>query len=384
MIPEKKYAYHPAPLVKRLAGWRRLATGSIPALACTLLMLTPPPALAGEPGLRHTAGADRVTTTGTVKKGLTAIPHTWHSARLIASEQSAIATNVQANELGVVPVFAYHQIVANPRNPFDRTPGELFQEFTRMARENYVPVTAAEYVSGHIDIPAGTHPVVLTFDDSSPSQFALDPMGNPKKGTAVEILFRVAREYPRFRPVATMYAKRNPFAGGSEAGTMLRWLVSHGFEVGNHTCSHPDLSQLPEDGVRREIACEQKSVEQLTGVAPVTLAYPYGAAPKDRSWAIRGEADGVTYNLAGIFTADQRPSPSPFAADFDPFAIPRIGGGKINEDGSISYRLMAWLAWLDQHPAERYTSDGDPSMISFPPSSRSHLAEKFQSLGNPH
>lgn len=383
MTPEKKYAYHPAPPVKRPAGRRRLATGSIPALAGALLMLTPPPALAGEPGQRHTAGTGRVTTPGTVEKGLTAIPHAWHSARLIASERSADATKVQANELGMVPVFNYHRIVADPQSPFDRAPSDFLRELTRLAEENYVPVTAAEYASGRIDIPAGTHPVVLTFDDGSPSQFALDPAGNPKKDTGVEILLRVAREHPQFRPVATIYVNRNSFAGGSEAGTMLRWLVSHGFEIGNHTCSHVNLSQLPEDGVRKEIACEQERIYQLAGIRAVTLAYPFGARPKDRSWAIRGEALGVSYDFAGIFTVDQEPSPSPFAANFDPFAIPRIGEGKMNEDRSISYRSTAWLDWFEQNPAERYTSDGDPSKISFPPSSRSRLAKKFQTLGNP-
>ena len=29
-------------------------------------------------------------------------------------------------------------------------------------------------------------------------------------------------------------------------------------------------------------------------------------------------------------------------------------------------RLSFWLAWFDQHPDDRYVSDGDPDTIAFP------------------
>ena len=96
----------------------------------------------------------------------------------------------------------YHQITPSPASVYDRTPDDFRAELQRLARENYVPVTADEYATGHIDIPAGTHPVVLTLDDGSSSQFSLDASGKPAPDTAVGILLDTASQHPGFRPVA--------------------------------------------------------------------------------------------------------------------------------------------------------------------------------------
>jgi hypothetical protein len=122
--------------------------------------------------------------------------------------------DVRANELGAIPVLMYHRLVAQPRSVYDRTPDDFRAELERLAREGYVPVTTAEMAAGRIDIPAGAHPVVLTFDDGDPSTIALGPDGEPAPGTAVRILLDVAAAHPGFRPVASMYVNAEPFGGG--------------------------------------------------------------------------------------------------------------------------------------------------------------------------
>src|SRR5690606_25521735 len=121
------------------------------------------------------------------------------------------AARVKANELGQIPVLMYHRIIDKPQTTDDRTPAQFRAELERLAKENYVPITAAELVTGKINIPAGKHPVVLTFDDSSPSQLTLDAMGTPKANTAVAILREVAAAHQGFRPVATFYITRDMF-----------------------------------------------------------------------------------------------------------------------------------------------------------------------------
>src|SRR5438067_3161216 len=78
---------------------------------------------------------------------------------------------VHANELGLVPVLMFHQLVAHPQSRYDQTPAQLKAELNQLAADNYVPITASDFVTGNIDVPAGKHPVVLTFDDSTTSQF---------------------------------------------------------------------------------------------------------------------------------------------------------------------------------------------------------------------
>lgn len=292
---------------------------------------------------------------------------------------STLARQVRANELGQVPVIMYHRIVTDPESPLDRTPEELRAELTRLAREGYVPITAAEFARGRIDVPAGRSPVVLTFDDGTPGHFALDERGEPRPDTAVGVLLEVARRHPGFRPVATFYVNSDPFQMGDRAAEGLRWLADHGFEVGNHTWSHADLSALDKKGVQREIGRLEERIAALSGRRTTTLAYPFGAKPRRGSWARAKEGE---YSFRGIFLAGWRPSVSPFHADFDADSIMRIqSAGKIPDNDCRRYCSAAWLDWLRDNPQERYVSDGDPGTVSFPAGRAQDLAADYRRYG---
>jgi len=58
------------------------------------------------------------------------------------------AARVKANELGQIPVLMYHRIIDKPQTTDDRTPAQFRAELERLAKENYVPITAAELVTG--------------------------------------------------------------------------------------------------------------------------------------------------------------------------------------------------------------------------------------------
>ena len=56
---------------------------------------------------------------------------------------------------------------------------------------------------------------------------------------------------------------------------------------------------------------------------------------------------------------------SPFVKEFDRRPIQRIqSNGKKGE--CRKWCSQYWLEWLDKHPGERYTADGDPERISIP------------------
>ncbi|MBO2449733.1 polysaccharide deacetylase family protein [Actinomadura barringtoniae] len=298
-------------------------------------------------------------------------------AKLAAATPAAVAA--KANELGEVPVLMYHRIMKKPEASLDRSTKELHDELTRLAKEGYMPITAAEFVSGRIDVPAGKHPVVLTFDDSTPGHFGLDAQGNPKPDTAVSIILDVAKQNPGFRPVATFYLNKDLFLLGPQESAGLKWLIQHGFEVGNHTVTHPDLSRMSKDAVQKEIGGMESKIVSLTGAHTTTFAYPFGAAPKKRSWA---ESKDGEYDFRGIFLAGWKPSESPFSKDFDRFAILRVRSeGKIKENDCKLYCSTAWLDWLDKHPGDRFTSDGDPNTISFPAAGEKSLAKDYRQYG---
>ncbi len=73
-----------------------------------------------------------------------------------------------------------------------------------------------------------------------------------------------------------------------------------GHEVSCHTVNHPDLTQLPDEAVQREILDDRHRLEDLTGQPVRGLAYPFGTYD-DRILAML-PALGIEYARTAIST----------------------------------------------------------------------------------
>lgn len=285
--------------------------------------------------------------------------------------------DVGANELGLVPVLMYHQLTPNPVSEYDQTPTEFRAELKRLYREDYRPVTAAQFVSGDIDLPTGTHPVVLTFDDSTASQVRITKDGTPKPGTMLGILTEFGEQHPDFNPTATFYVNDDAFAGDTRA---LAWLHDNGYEIGAHTSSHANLGSLDNAGVRRELAGNVSGItDAAPGVKVRTMALPLGISPGDERLARRGSWNGQSYRFDGVMLVGAEPAPSPFAG-LDGAGVPRIRSG----EGRVKFDSAYWLDWLADHPKRRYTSDGLPDVVSFPRRFAGDLVDARDARPNPY
>jgi peptidoglycan/xylan/chitin deacetylase (PgdA/CDA1 family) len=56
----------------------------------------------------------------------------------------------------------------------------------------------------------------------------------------------------------------------------LRALADAGWEVGSHTCSHPHLTTLGDEDLRRELEQSRAACDEGMGRACRSIAYPYG------------------------------------------------------------------------------------------------------------
>lgn len=273
--------------------------------------------------------------------------------------------SVGANELGQVPVLMYHRLLADGGGDYDNTPEEFRAELQRLYDEGYRPVTVRDLVRGEIDIPAGTSPVVLTFDDSTTEQFALDEAGEVRADTAIGILLEFAAAHEGFDPVATLFVNEQPFAQ-SDGAQVLQALHERGFEIGNHSQSHVNLGTLDAEGVQRELAHGAALITDAVPEAEVTsLALPLGVWPEPHELAVSGAADGLAYAHEAILLVGAEPAPSPFATDFDPLALPRIRSAAW-DGGEPNYGSTFWLDWFADNPERRYVSDGNPDTIAYP------------------
>ncbi len=283
----------------------------------------------------------------------------------------ASAADLPPNELGRIMILEYHKI-DYPEDRWTRTPENFRRDLDTLYARGYRLVSLGDLLDGRLAVPAGTTPVVLTFDDSSPGQFRyLEQNGtleiDPK--SAVGILEAFLRERPDFGRGATFFVlpaadpPNRLFNQPAHAGRKLQYLVSRGYEIGNHTLWHANLGKYDEATVRAQIAGAQQWIQRhVPDYRPRTLALPHGVYPKDVSWALRGSAKGVTYSHDAILMVAGGAAPSPFSRAFDAVRLPRIQ--------AVEAELSHWLRYFERHPPERFASDGDPDVITVPAGSR--------------
>jgi peptidoglycan/xylan/chitin deacetylase (PgdA/CDA1 family) len=297
------------------------------------------------------------------------------------------AAEVGANELGQVPVVMYHRLMEDGGGDYDNTPEQFEGELRRLHEEGYVAVTTAELVGGQLDIPAGTTPVVLTFDDSTREQFALTEDGEVDPDTAVGIMLRLEDELDGFRAAGSFYVLGSLFGASEERGAeLLAELADLGFEIGNHTANHENLGQLDAAGVQAALAGGVANITAAVPGAEVrTLSYPYGIRPEDPSLVAEGEHDGVSYTHEAGLLVGSGPAPSPHDVEFDPLAIPRIRSQPdVVEGADPDFGSGYWLDVLADSPERRYVADGDPDTIAFPEELAGQLAEGLEDRALPY
>jgi peptidoglycan/xylan/chitin deacetylase (PgdA/CDA1 family) len=159
-----------------------------------------------------------------------------------------------------------------------------------------------------------------------------------------------------------MYVNAEPFGGGAAGAAALRWLHDNGFEIGNHTFGHTNLRTASAEKARQDILRGDQAIRQaVPGHRPVTLALPFGARPKDPELAMRGDG----YEYSGVLLVGANPAPSPFAQEFKANAIPRIRSQGLT-GSEAEFGSTVWLDKMAASPGTRYTSDGNPAVISYP------------------
>ncbi len=279
----------------------------------------------------------------------------------------AAAEPLPPNELGRVMILEYHKI-DHPENRWTRTPDNFRRDLQRLWERGYRLIGLNDFLDGRILLPPGTTPVILTFDDSSPGQFryverqgewVIDP------DCAVGIIEAFARAHPEFGRAATFYVlpgadpPNRLFNQPALATRKLTYLATNGYEIGNHTLWHANLSRYPEPVVRTQIATAQEWIQRhVPGYRPRTLALPMGGYPRETRWAETGAVNGTAYRHDAILMVAGGAALSPYAKGFDPYHLPRIQ--------AVESEIGGWLTYFDRHRGERYVSDGEPATVSVP------------------
>jgi len=268
------------------------------------------------------------------------------------------------NENGKIMVLMYHKFAKKSNDAWTRSLSEFKKDLEILYEKNYYPINMSDYINGTIDVPYGKTPVILTFDDGTAGQLSfewVDDVLTVKEDTAVKVYQEFVKEHPDFPMKGTFYIMSTNFFGAK--GTLkqrLEYLVSLGFEIGNQTQNHYALQNANSaDKVKEEVGGLAKFVDELIpGYTISSFSPPGGSMTKTYADQVySGEYEGFKYENKGIVLLySSKPTLSPINNELDLKKISRIrvaGNQKINND------FEYWIEYFDEHPEEKYVSDGD-------------------------
>jgi len=278
-------------------------------------------------------------------------------------------SRLQANEAGKVMILMYHVIGAAKEADWVQTAENFRRDLQNFYEQGYSLISLQDLVENNIETPAGRTPLVLTFDDGTAGHFRYSMQNGPKSidpNCAVGILLSFAKEHPDFGHTATFYVNDRPFGQQEYWEEKLPHLVELGFDLGNHTLSHPKLSKLKNEQVQKELAGLAQMVEQrVPGYQVTSLALPHGISPQEPALAAAGVFNGYSYKNLAILRVGANPALAPNVQGFDPARLPRVQAS--------SAELSKWLQYFRQNPQEKYISDGDPETIAIPAAQENQL-----------
>jgi len=249
---------------------------------------------------------------------------------------------------GTVFVAEYHNFKVG-KGDFFRTKEQFQSDLERFYSMGFRPVLASEYLANKMPLPPGASPVVITLDDSSPTQLQLMPDGSVDPNCAVGIWQEFAKTHLDFPVHGTFFVLPDTlWARKSNDDRKVKLIYSLGNELANHTMTHPILSHLTDDKVKWELGTANEKLEALGQPLPGPMALPFGVSPKHVSILHGFDWNGKHVVFTGVFLNGAEPAKSPNNPKFNRFRVPRIIAT------TVPYGLDFWLDKLKAGKVKPY------------------------------
>ena len=285
----------------------------------------------------------------------------------------------KVNEMGNVPIMMYHGIHHMSNNDTKYTGGNVDKDGYNRTTEafrgdlefyyqnNYRMIRLIDYVHGDIDVALGKSPIILTFDDGKENNFKVLGEENGElvidPNCAVGILEEFKKKYPDFHVTATFFVNSGIFEQEEYNEKILKWLVSHGYDVGNHTMTHPDFTKIDASRTLKEVGNLYQILERIIpGKYVSIIAMPFGS-PYKKSHSnfdimMHGDYEGLNYNTESMLRVGWEAEVSPFSNEFDPTFLKRI---RAYDNNGREFDIEMNFKILDSN---RYISDGDKGVVT--------------------
>jgi peptidoglycan/xylan/chitin deacetylase (PgdA/CDA1 family) len=233
------------------------------------------------------------------------------------------------------PILMYHSLADEfgERHPYfeTNTSPKIFAAHMRYLSENGYTVVSLSEAAGET-LRKDERKVAITFDDGYLNFYTEGAPILAKHGFRATMF------------VVSGFAAQKKAAGGAPCMSWqeIRDIQRCGIEIGSHTMSHPELHKLSHNELCRELETSKRSIEQETGVAVDSFAYPY-AFPEHRHGfltALRELLRRFGYRR-GVCTSVGTAGPSS-----DPFFLPRIPVNSHDDLRLLEAKLQGGYDWL--------------------------------------
>ena len=284
----------------------------------------------------------------------------------------------KVNELGHIPIMMYHGIHNMNNNDTKYTGGNVDKDGYNRTTEafrndlefyyqnNYRMIRLTDYIDGNIDVPLGKSPIILTFDDGKENNFKVLGEKNGEleidPNCAVGILEEFKKKYPDYHVTATFFVNSTIFDQEEYNEKILKWLVNHGYDVGNHTMTHPDFTKIDESRSLKEVGGLYKILESIipNKYVPI-IAMPFGSPYKKThpnfNIMLKGTYEGLSYETKSMLRVGWEGEVSPFDKEFDPTFLKRI---RAYDNNGKDFDIQMNFKILENN---KYISDGDKNTV---------------------
>ena len=214
-------------------------------------------------------------------------------------------------------VLCYHAVSRSWPATLAVSPEQLREQLRYLLNRGYRPATFAEVACG--DAPDKA--MAVTFDDGYRSNLELGFPVLAEHGVPATIFVptgHIGAAGPMSWPGIDRWLgtpHEHELVGLS--WEELRRLRDAGWEVGSHTVTHPHLTSLDDESLRRELVGSRLACERELGEPCRTLAYPYGdndgrvqAATRDAGYEAAailalGPAGAFRWPRVGVYSPDR-------------------------------------------------------------------------------
>lgn len=288
----------------------------------------------------------------------------------------------KVNELGRIPVMMYHGIINKldsetefvggnvDKDGYQRTIESFINDLEFYYNEGYRMVRLNDYVNGMIDVEMGKSPIILTFDDGLTNNIkvtGLDEEGNIiiDPNSAVGVLESFKKKYPDYNVTATFFVNSGLFRQYEYNEKILNWLVDNGYDIGNHSYTHPDFTKISSKEVEEEIGkiynLLDKYVEgKYVNIVALPYGSPYKKSHENFSHVLNSTYNGKQYETISTLQVGWESNYSPFSTSFDKTFIKRI---RAYDNNGTNFDIEYSFGKIKN---TKYISDGDVNTIVIP------------------